>query len=821
MTKHYLTLALACALAFGSWAKTLTPAEALARAASDNGTRRVAAKVKADPQLVYTASTTVGEPAVYVFAKKGDGYMVLSADDVAYPVLGFADSGTLDVNNMAPAMRWWLDEYARQIAWARERGIEPQAAPAPKAGRRDVPTMLKTSWDQGEPYNGLCPVLNGKRTYTGCVATAMSQIMYYFKYPEVGVGKISYNDDQGCGKRLTWDLADHPFAWDDMLPAYRTGAYDEDQAYAVAELMKSVGAAVRMSYGADASGALSILTGDALVKHFNYDPNIDYVVRSYVSASRWDEMVYNNLANVGPVLYGGASMIGGGHSFVVDGYQAETGLYHFNWGWSELSDGYYALDALNPTSLGAGGGDGGGYNFTQDGVFGIQPPTGAPAVAKPLKMTQQGSLGGTVTDGKLKIELVEDGEPMWVNYTPSDLKVIFGVSVEKFEPGKLAADTTMVPLSSPISVPAGYGASYEVCSPLDLSALALDDGTYKLTMSTLVTSINNKPVTGQEWQSVQENHGYSNSCKIVKTGNDYTVEAASGKFYTVDEIALEYELYYGCLAKFHYKVTNNTDIEISRGIAPILYSTDGQPTFLGNSKMLSLMPGETLEGDIVTEFVAMSQSAGMIYNDTKFYLTLLDETSNRVMLDQILGEVTMHANPGMPSIDMLQRLNIENADYNVGEKCYEVTDPANMQLYAALSLKGGYVAYPIYAVILGEPDATGSAPVIDYVGENLFLEDPEEIFEFEHTYNFKSAELGHTYYMSLALGVGSQLAPIEAGREIKFKIMSYSGVEDVGAAVDAPAEYYNLQGLRVDYGTAPAGIYIRRQGNTATKVMKY
>lgn len=160
--------------------------------------------------------------------------------------------------------------------------------------------MIKTSWDQGEPYNGLCPVLNGMRTYTGCVATAISQIMYYFKYPEVGVGKISYNDDQGCGKRLTWDLADHPFYWDDMLPAYRTGAYDEDQAYAVAELMKSVGAAVRMSYGADASGALSILTGDALVKYFNYDPNIDYVVRSYVSASRWDEMVYNNLANVGP-----------------------------------------------------------------------------------------------------------------------------------------------------------------------------------------------------------------------------------------------------------------------------------------------------------------------------------------------------------------------------------------------------------------------------------------------------------------------------------------------------------------------------------------
>lgn len=242
----------------------------------------------------------------------------------------------------------------------------------------------------------------------------------------------------------------------------------------------------------------------------------------------------------------------------------------------------------------------------------------------------------------------------------------------------------------------------------------------------------------------------------------------------------------GCLAKFHYKVTNNTDIELSRGIAPILYSTDGQPTFLGNSKMLSILPGETVEGDIVTELYSMSQSAGTVYGDTKFYLTLFDETSNRVMLDQILGEVTMHGNPGMPSIEMLYKLEIENADYNLAEKCYEVTDPANMQLYAAMRLKGGYVAYPIYAVILGEPDAYGSAPVIDYVGENLFLEDPEEIFEFEHVYNFKSGELGHTYYMSLAFGVGNQLAPLDASQQIKFKIMSYSGVEDVEAVADAP-----------------------------------
>lgn len=821
MTKHYFTLALVLALSLSSSAKTLTPSEALSRAASDNGSHRIAAKAKHNPQLVYTASTSVGEPAVYVFAHKDNGYMVLSADDIAYPVLGFSDSGKLDIDNMAPAMRWWLDEYARQIAWARERGIETKSAPQPKSGRHDVPAMLRTSWDQGEPYNMLCPVINGGRTYTGCVATAMSQIMYYFKYPEVGVGNISYNDEDGCGKRLTWKLDDHPFEWENMKTNYRPGTYDENQGYAVAELMKSVGAAVRMSYGADASGALSMLTAKALVDNFKYDPNINYVVRSYVSASRWDEMVYDNLANVGPVLYGGASMVGGGHSFIVDGYQAETGLYHFNWGWSELSDGYYALDALNPSSLGTGGGAGGGYNFTQDGVFGIQPPTGAPAVTKPVKITQTGSLGGEVEDGQLTLELVEDGQPMWINYTPIDLKVIFGVCVEKFEAGKLAADTTMVPLSSPITLPVGFGASTKVCKTLDLASAGItDNGTYKITMSTLVTAKNNKPETERVWQPVQINHGYSNSLMLTKDGNNYTVKSEAGRFYTVDEAYLDSELYYGCLAKLHYKVTNNTDLEISRGIAPIFYSVEGQPAFVGNSKMLSLKPGETAEGDIVTEILSMG--AGQVQNDTRLYLTLLDETSNRIMADQVLTEVTMHANPGMPKVDIVYKVDIENAEYDARNNCYEVTDPANMELYAALRLESGYIAYPIYALILGQTDENGSAPVLDTVGENLFLEDPDEVFEFIHTYNFKSAEIGQTYYIALAFGMGNSYAAINYGNETKFKVISYSGVENVEATgADAPVEYYNLQGVRVNYSNAPAGVYIRRQGKTVDKVVKY
>ncbi len=815
MIKNYLSLAFAILFATGASAETLSPAEALARAGAERGMERVSAAVKADPQLVYTASTADGSPAVYIFAHNDDGYMVLSADDVALPLLGYADSGSADPADMAPAMRWWLDEYARQIQWARSRGAAPAQVREVKEGRRDVPKMIQTTWDQGEPYNQLCPVVNGHRAYTGCVATSMSQIMYYFKYPEVGRGKISYTDEEGCGKRLTWNFADYPFVWDDMLLSYKPGKYTADQGLAVAELMKSAGASVKMSYGADASGALSMNTAYALVKYFDYDPNIDYMLRSYVSATRWDELVYENLADVGPVLYGGASMLGGGHSFIIDGYEAATGLFHFNWGWSELSDGYYSLDALNPSSLGAGGGDGGGYNFTQDAVFGIQPPTGKPAETRPLRLTLQGTIGGSVKNGSLTVQIIEEAQPMWINYSPYDMEVILGISIQKktAAEARAEADTTIVPLSELIDLPVGHGVSQGACRPLDLTALDLEDGEYILTSSALVTNIKD-----QTWQPVQENHGYSNSMILTKNGTRYRLDTTPGNFYTVDEVSIEYELYYGCLAKFHYKVTNNNDIEISRGIAPMLYTAEGSPAFLGNSKMLSIMPGETVEGDIVTELYSMSQSIGSIYEDTELYLTLFDETSYRVMADQIFGKVILHPAPGAPKITMTSPLTISNATFNDKTSTYEVTDASDIRINATVTLNDGYLAYPLLAVILGAPDAQGNAEVLDYLGDNVFLTEPGETYDFDNTYNFKEPVIGRVYYMSLALGVGSTLVPIT--HEIRFKVVETSGIDDIEADTAAEAIYYNLQGLAVDYDTAPAGIYIRRTADTTAKVVK-
>lgn len=824
MNKFYLTLSLGLLLGLAANAETLTPEQALGRLNDDSRVARIRQTTGTiGPRLVETTQTKTGDAAVYVFANdnKEGGYLIVSADDVALPLLGFADNGSYDKDKMSPAMRWWLDEYARQIAWAKEHGVsETQAVKAP-AGRHDVAPQIKTSWDQGHPYNLYCPIVNGTRAYTGCVATSMSQILYYFRYPDVGKGSISYNDEES-GKRLTWDFSQHPFDWDNMLPTYSNESWTSEQSDAVAILMKSTGASVKMSYGQEASGALGVYAPLALVKYFNYDPNIKYMLRSYVSTTEWDKMMYENIANIGPVLYGGGSLVGGGHSFIIDGYQAETGLYHVNWGWSEMSDGYFSLSALNPSSLGAGGGAGGGYNFDQDGVFGIQKPTGAPAVKNNLYLTQYGTLSGEIAGNTntLAFNLIDDMQGSWVNYTDQQLDVIMGVSVRKIG----ANDSTVVAFSDQKQrLQPGFGlmpTKNEV--PLlstDLSKFNLEDGTYKFTIVSKQTNITDQK---DDWVPVRAMYGNNNYITVTKNGSDYTVGIERGKFYTVDDIEVVSGLYYGCLAKVHYKLTNNNDTEITRAIAPVIVY-GGEAKFLGESKLLTFAPHETLEGDMITDLYPMTNDPFGISSDTDVYITLFEEISGSILTDECFYPDVFHPNPGLPAVDV-SNYSIEGRD-NLTKV---IPDPSNMHITATITLKTGIVAYPFCAAIIGETDTSGNAPVYDSVGEPVFLSKRGDSFTLDVHHNFKKAEPGKTYNLMLCYSVGSTLQPILNTSsilnmrkiQIVFKVPEAAGVEDIVVDDNSPVEWYNLQGIKVDYDNAPAGVYIRRQGTKTTKHLK-
>lgn len=346
----------------------LTPEAALLRAAS-NGSLRSAGYNAPSPRLAMTVSDRNDQAAVYVMDSDSK-YLVLSADDCGPAVLGYGDN--FDVNNIPADMQWWLDCYAEQIEYMKANGMT--YAPANQV-RAQIPYLLTTTWNQSAPFNNLCPTLNGSRSVTGCVATAMSQVIYYHRCPEgTGTGTHSYTWQ---GKTLSFDYGATTFDWNNMINSYKS-SYTSAQGTAVATLMYGAGVSVNMNYSPSSSGAVSVRIADALIDYFGFDPSAQFVKRDYYSAQEWDNMMYAELEAGRPVIYSGQSSTGG-HCFVCDGYRTD-GYYHINWGWGGTSDGYFLLSALNPNSQGIGGSSG-GYNSAQDAIIGVKPVSGEPSEA--------------------------------------------------------------------------------------------------------------------------------------------------------------------------------------------------------------------------------------------------------------------------------------------------------------------------------------------------------------------------------------------------------------------------------------------------------
>lgn len=347
-------------------ARQLTPAEALKNAqAANNGQQRKARALgeSASMDLAYTASRD-GANIYYVFNNTGTdgGFVILSADDLAPAVLGYVDSGEFDYANAPDNMKWWLSQYESGISRAIEKG---QAISRSEAESRDaVWPLMSTQWNQEEPYNDKCPTVGGSQAPTGCVATAIAQVMYFHRWPETGTGSHSYKNGTG-GTTLSADFGSTTYQWDDMLPTYERGQYTEAQADAVSTLMYHCGVSVDMSYGADASGAIDLLLPGALMSYFGYDKAMTLEYRNFYTDDEWEDLVYGEIAAGRPLYYSGVTEKNEGHAFVCDGYDGE-GKYHFNWGWGGYCDGYFTLtgtDALDPGGSGTGGGTM-GYAFT-------------------------------------------------------------------------------------------------------------------------------------------------------------------------------------------------------------------------------------------------------------------------------------------------------------------------------------------------------------------------------------------------------------------------------------------------------------------------
>lgn len=305
----------------------------------------------------------------YVFnLEDSQGFVIVSGDDRTEPILGYADNGAFDANNIPSNVKYLLDGYIEEMEWMEENGYTGVQTAPQQVSTTVVAPLLKSQWNQGAPYNNLCPMLSGRRSVTGCVATAMAQIMYYHKWPTGTVAKINGYTCNSGAKVDT--LQATTFDWSNMTNTYNNYSSTASRT-AVAELMVYCGAAVNMNYSPNGSGTSSYYVVSALKNRFGYASSVQYANRAGYSVEDWDALITNELVNNRPVYYSGSTSSNEGHAFVCDGRRAD-GMFHINWGWGGSMDGYYRLSLLDPSSQGIGGSSTGSkFSMRQAAIVGI------------------------------------------------------------------------------------------------------------------------------------------------------------------------------------------------------------------------------------------------------------------------------------------------------------------------------------------------------------------------------------------------------------------------------------------------------------------
>lgn len=389
-----------------------------------------------------------GLETVYIFGGgENGGYVITPADDNFPAVLGYSDSGTFTMTNAAPAFVWWLGEYSKEIAWAIDHALPPQSTIAcdavleptnvpQKESRQNIAPLVSSIWNQDSPFNNDCPVFSGNRSVTGCVATAMAQVMYKHEYPQTGTGSNSYTHN---GQTISYDFSTANFDWSHMIDSYNYNAGTQTQRSAVANLMYACGVSVFMQYSPRESGAFGLDIAPALKKYFQYDNGVRYLMRDYFTYSDWENIIYTDLQEGLPVIFGGQAN-NGGHEFICDGYQ--DGEYHFNWGWGGAYDGYFLLTALNPDGEGIGGYEG-GYNSDQSIICRIQKPV---AGSKPwYPIYAQGGLEYLSYSNDYLYVAFHNNRGIF-NYSRDGVTVGIGYGIEK-EDGTFINPQTTMPLS--------------------------------------------------------------------------------------------------------------------------------------------------------------------------------------------------------------------------------------------------------------------------------------------------------------------------------------------------------------------------------------
>ena len=557
---------------------------------------------KAKSKRVKSVSGEV--PAYYVFPNgEGKGFTVVSGDDRLPEVVGYSDKGTYDEENLPSNYVGFMKAYEEMVGQLDKSDSRVSTSIAEANALRSsgyqqptvAPLLGSIQWNQMTPYNKMCPKYSAdERSVTGCVATAMAQVMMYYQYPKTLQADIPAYVSYSNRLSIPQINQGESYVWDNMLPQYSYGSYTDVQADAVAKLMYHCGAACQMDYG-DTSGAN--VTPAILSTYFGYDSDLmQDLNRDVFTLAEWSQIMDKELSAKRPILYSGFSS-DGGHEFVCDGSDG-NGLYHINWGWGGYQDGYFDVTILNPDKGGAGSGSApDGYNQRCSMIIGITPDNGK--VDEPLvdvdPVVMIGSGYSTLGFTKSTRTKVTDTFRVTTNSTISnqsayDFSGYFAYGIQQ-------ADGTYKPLSTPSSTslrhPEANGKTYNV------KKMIIFDYAFPVGKTTLYGLYS---TDGNEWKKC----GYLYMTPFVVEATERTIDIAktplSADIVAQDELLSEQN------NTLMLTVSNDADFE-HLGIINVYTSTTNEKPGTPTEQIYFTIPSK---GNSTRE-VTLSPSAGDLY----------------------------------------------------------------------------------------------------------------------------------------------------------------------------------------------------------------